>query len=140
MEQQKASYEKGIRKQISLLQEIFFSSTALKMIFYIKDFFTKFDQTRRKLRIWSHLLKKSVMEKHGRFMERNGMERPWPTNFLRRKKQKGNKRKKRVSKQKLLKGWRRSKYYCFSNSRASRIQIFPYFLNIVLPGREHLLL
>ena len=93
MEQQKASYEKGIRKQISLLQEIF-SSTALKMIFYIKDFFTKFDQTSRKLRIWSHLLKKSVMENHGRFMERNGMERPWSTNFLRRKKQNGNERKK----------------------------------------------
>ena len=27
----------------------------------IKDFFSKCDQTRRKLRIWSHLLKKSLM-------------------------------------------------------------------------------
>ena len=30
--------------------------------FYIKDFFSKCDQIRRKLRIWSHLLKKSLME------------------------------------------------------------------------------
>ena len=28
----------------------------------IKDFFTKCDQIQRKLRIWSHLLKKSIME------------------------------------------------------------------------------
>ena len=28
----------------------------------IKDFFSKFDQFRRKLQIWSHLLKKSLME------------------------------------------------------------------------------
>ena len=32
------------------------------MKFSIKDFFSKFDQIRRKLRIWSHLLKKSLME------------------------------------------------------------------------------
>ena len=36
--------------------------TAQKMIFSIKDFFSKCDQIRRILRIWSHLLKKSVME------------------------------------------------------------------------------
>ena len=30
--------------------------------FSIKDFFSKCDQIRRKLRIWSHLLKKSLME------------------------------------------------------------------------------
>ena len=30
--------------------------------FSIKDFFSKCDQFRRKLRIWSHLLKKSLME------------------------------------------------------------------------------
>ena len=34
----------------------------LKMKFSIKDFFSKCDQIRRKLRIWSHLLKKSLME------------------------------------------------------------------------------
>ena len=33
------------------------------MKFSIKDFFSKCDQIRRKLRIWSHLLKKSSMEK-----------------------------------------------------------------------------
>ena len=32
------------------------------MKFYIKDFFSKCDQNRRKLLIWSHLLKKSLME------------------------------------------------------------------------------
>ena len=36
--------------------------TAQKMKFSIKDFFSKCDQTRRKLRIWSHLLKKSLIE------------------------------------------------------------------------------
>ena len=33
-----------------------------KIKFFIKDFFSKCDQIRRKLRIWSHLLKKSLME------------------------------------------------------------------------------
>ena len=32
------------------------------MKFSIKAFFTKFDQIRRKLRIWSHLPKKSLIE------------------------------------------------------------------------------
>ena len=32
------------------------------MKFSIKDFFSKCDQIRKKLRIWSHLLKKSLME------------------------------------------------------------------------------
>ena len=32
------------------------------MKFSIKDFFSKCDQIRRKLRIWSHLLNKSLME------------------------------------------------------------------------------
>ena len=38
------------------------TDTAQKMKFSIKDFFSKFDQIRRKLRIWSHLLNKSWME------------------------------------------------------------------------------
>ena len=38
------------------------SYTAQKMMFSIKDFFSKCDQIRSFLRIWSHLLKKSVME------------------------------------------------------------------------------
>ena len=36
--------------------------TAQKMKFSIKDFFSKWDQIRSFLRIWSHLLKKSLME------------------------------------------------------------------------------
>ena len=35
--------------------------TSQKMKFFIKDFFSKCDQIRWKLRIWSHLLKKSLM-------------------------------------------------------------------------------
>ena len=35
---------------------------ALKVKFSIKDVFSKCDQIRRKLRIWSHLVKKSLME------------------------------------------------------------------------------
>ena len=38
-------------------------NTAQKMKFSFKDFFSKCDQIRRKLLIWSHLLKKSLMEK-----------------------------------------------------------------------------
>ena len=37
--------------------------TAQQMKFSIKDFFNECDQIRRKLRNWSHLLKKSLMEK-----------------------------------------------------------------------------
>ena len=37
-------------------------SIAQKMNISIKDFFSKFDKIRRKLRIWSHLVKKSLME------------------------------------------------------------------------------
>ena len=36
--------------------------TAQKMKFPITDLLTKCDQIRRKLRIWSHLLKKSVIK------------------------------------------------------------------------------
>ena len=36
--------------------------TAQKIKFSIKDFFSKCDQIRKKLQIWSHLLKKSSME------------------------------------------------------------------------------
>ena len=38
------------------------SSTSQKIKFSIKDFFSKCDQTRSFLRIWSHLLKKSFVE------------------------------------------------------------------------------
>ena len=36
--------------------------TAQKMKFSIKDFFSKCAQIRKKLRVWSHLLRKSLME------------------------------------------------------------------------------
>ena len=36
--------------------------TAQKIKFFIKNFFSNCDQTSEKLRIWSHLLKKSLME------------------------------------------------------------------------------
>ena len=36
--------------------------TAQKMKLSIQDFLSKFDQIHRKLPIWSHLLKKSLME------------------------------------------------------------------------------
>ena len=38
------------------------SYTTEKMKFFIKDFFSKCDQIRRKMGIWSHLLKKSLIE------------------------------------------------------------------------------
>ena len=38
------------------------ASTAQKMKLSIKDSFSKCDQIRRILRIWSHLLRKSLME------------------------------------------------------------------------------
>ena len=46
----------------SCVYDMTFSNTAQKMKFSIKDFFSKYDQIRRKMRIWSHLLKKSLME------------------------------------------------------------------------------
>ena len=49
---------------LSLSQQILVikRNTAQKMKFSIKDFFSKCDQIRKKLRIWSHLLKKSIKE------------------------------------------------------------------------------
>ena len=44
------------------IDRIFFSVTAQKMKFFIKDLFSKCDQIRGFLRIWSHLLKKSLIE------------------------------------------------------------------------------
>ena len=41
----------------------FWHITGQKVNFSIKDFFSKCDQIRRKQQIWSHLLKKSLMEK-----------------------------------------------------------------------------
>ena len=36
--------------------------TAQKMKFFVKDFFGKCNQIRRKLQVWSYLLKKSLIE------------------------------------------------------------------------------
>ena len=49
----------GILTRIGLVQVVY---TAQKMKFSIKDFLSKCDQIRRKLRIWSYLLKKFLME------------------------------------------------------------------------------
>ena len=38
------------------------NTTAQKMKFSIKDLFSKCDQIRKKLRLWSHLLKKFLMK------------------------------------------------------------------------------
>ena len=40
----------------------FLTPATQKMKFSFKDFFSKCDQIRRKLRIWLHLLKKSLTE------------------------------------------------------------------------------
>ena len=50
--------QNAIAQQVEVSRPI----TAQQMKFPIKDFFSKCDQTRRKLRIWSHLLKKYLME------------------------------------------------------------------------------
>ena len=47
---------------ISLDSNCKFIHTAQKMKFSMKDFFSKCDQIRKKLRIWSHLRKKSLMK------------------------------------------------------------------------------
>ena len=49
-----------IKDWLSFFWKVFY--TAQKMKFSIKDFFSKCDQIHKKLRIWSHLLKKSLME------------------------------------------------------------------------------
>ena len=54
------------------------SLAAQKLKFSIKDFFGKCDQTRRKLRIWSYLLKKSLMEN----FTFCAVSRSWPTTVL----------------------------------------------------------
>ena len=44
------------------IPKVWYFYTAQKMKFSIKDFFSKCQQIRSFLRIWSHLLKKSLME------------------------------------------------------------------------------
>ena len=46
----------------NFLRTIILHDTTQKIRLCIKDFFSKYDQIRNFLRIWSHLLKKSLME------------------------------------------------------------------------------
>ena len=46
----------------ALSETVFHSCTAQKIEFSMKNLFRKCDQIRRKLRIWSHLLNKYLME------------------------------------------------------------------------------
>ena len=46
----------------SKITKVFCKFTAQKMKFFNKDFFSKWGQIRSFLRIWSHLLKKSLMK------------------------------------------------------------------------------
>ena len=61
---QSSHFEVHLGSCQTTMMELFFASryTTQKMKFSIKDFFSKCDQIRRKLQIWSHLLKKSLME------------------------------------------------------------------------------
>ena len=54
--------KKLFRAEASNLQVKFHSSTDEKTKFSIKDFSSKCDQICKKLRIWSHLLEKSLMK------------------------------------------------------------------------------
>ena len=56
-----SSYSLTLRL-LNLETTILATSTAQKMKFSIKDFFSECDQIRSLLRIWSCLLKKSIME------------------------------------------------------------------------------
>ena len=49
-----------LKVTITKIVNIFQIALHKKMKFAIKDFFSKFVQIRRKLRIWSHLRKKSL--------------------------------------------------------------------------------
>ena len=53
----------GLSKRSGVSGDLCTKTIAQKMNFSTKDFFSKFDQIRRNLRIWSHLLKKSFVEK-----------------------------------------------------------------------------
>ena len=48
--------------KVKILRLVSETDTAQKMKFSIKDSFSKCDQIRSFLRIWSHLLKKSLMK------------------------------------------------------------------------------
>ena len=51
-----------LQSKIQTLEQVRYANTTRKMKFSIKDFFSKCDQNRSFLRIWSHVLKKPIME------------------------------------------------------------------------------
>ena len=53
---------RGLFRNLMGIEIQILSDTAQKMEFSIKDFFSKCDQIRRKLRTWSHFLEKFLME------------------------------------------------------------------------------
>ena len=55
-------WSETITPEVSRSYSLTTAYTAQKMKFAVKDFVSKCDQIRGKLRIWSHLLKKSLME------------------------------------------------------------------------------
>ena len=58
----KCQLYKGLKQYCKESRKFCFNYTARKMKLSIHDFFSKCDLVRRKLRIWSHLLKNSLME------------------------------------------------------------------------------
>ena len=54
-----AEQVKTLSNLTEMLTKLHFTNTAQKLKFSIKDFFSKCDQIRSFLRIWSHLLRKS---------------------------------------------------------------------------------
>ena len=56
------NFQKRFQRYPKILRLLFPISTVQKMKFSIKDFFSKCDQIRRKLLIWSNLPKKSLTE------------------------------------------------------------------------------
>ena len=55
-------YDRNLRHERVKLLLNFTLSTAQKIKFSIKNFFSKYDQICKKLQTWSHLLKKFLME------------------------------------------------------------------------------
>ena len=55
-------FDRVIKTPLKALAQKYILVTAQNLKFSIKDFFSKCDQSRRKLRVWSHLLKKSRIE------------------------------------------------------------------------------
>ena len=56
-------FPRSYAASFSKKKQIFLNQIAQKMKIFIKDFFSKSDQIRWKQQIWSHLLKKSLVER-----------------------------------------------------------------------------